>query len=436
MSNDSSIDFEDKANDAYVRYAPLAKRYYYTFDRPAVSKGGLPTALFIGNHSSGKSSLVNWIVGGESVQDTGVAPTDDGFTILQYGERDEDVAGPAALSRLAPEFRCLESFGPSFTNRLRLKVRARESLRDKILIDSPGMIDSAEGTVARDYDFSGVVRCFAKFCDLVFFLLDPEKPGTTGETVTVFSKCLTGMEYKLWVVLNKCDVLSSVNDFARVYGTTCWNLARILRTKDLPKIWTVYSGPEKESPSPGMSFLDFNRHRNELLAALRDMSARRADNVFASVRADFERLSLRMRLVNSVMARVRKVTATCCCYAVLASVAVGLSLGWALSTRLSSPWAYGALGFAGGALSLALLHLLCRMVRRSVRLHAADRLDRLYEELYRNRVTIGRHDDLAQRWEEIRVETAETIRKAPLCLPWFAERRRKELDRVIEAFRS
>ena len=72
--------FEKQLSKAYKRFAPLAQSYYYTFSRPSVTVGGTPTVIFLGNHSSGKSSLVNWILGAPTVQDTGVAPTDDGFT--------------------------------------------------------------------------------------------------------------------------------------------------------------------------------------------------------------------------------------------------------------------------------------------------------------------------------------------------------------------
>jgi hypothetical protein len=38
---------------------------------------------------------------------------------------------------------------------------------------------------------------------LVFF--DPDKPGTTGETMSVLLNSLSGMDHKLLIVLNKAD---------------------------------------------------------------------------------------------------------------------------------------------------------------------------------------------------------------------------------------
>ena len=211
-------DFESLAQKAYARFGELAKRYYYKFKRPVVTSGGVPCMLFLGNHSSGKSSMVNWLLGG-GVQDVGLAPTDDGFTVIMHGETEEDVCGPAAIARLPEEFDGLKLFGADFLQRLRVKVRDRDLLRSVTLIDSPGMIDSAAGTVNRSYDFEGVVRHLAELCDMVFFLLDPDKPGTTGESVTVFSRCLSGVEFKLRVLLNKCDAFSSLysNLFFKIY---------------------------------------------------------------------------------------------------------------------------------------------------------------------------------------------------------------------------
>lgn len=297
-------ELENRLDKAYRDFTPLARRYFYTFRRPSVTAGGVSSALFLGNHSSGKSSLVNWILGGEAVQDTGVAPTDDGFTVVLFGEVEEDVFGPAALARLPSEFQVLGDFGPAFLQHLRVKVRNREILRSVCLVDSPGMIDSAEGSATRDYDFAGAVRRFAGLCDLVFFLFDPEKPGTTGETVDVFSKCLRGAEFKLRVLLNKCDTFTGMYDFARAYGTLCWNLARVLRTKDLPKIFTTYSGPARTPTAGDLGFADFDRHRAEFLATLRDAASRRVDNVFAAAHGDFAGLSLRMCVVNHAARRL------------------------------------------------------------------------------------------------------------------------------------
>ena len=56
-----------------------------------------PTVLMIGNHSSGKSTFINRMMGLQ-VQETGVAPTDDGFTILERSEEHEQFEAGASAS--------------------------------------------------------------------------------------------------------------------------------------------------------------------------------------------------------------------------------------------------------------------------------------------------------------------------------------------------
>ena len=441
--------FEELLEKAYARYVPVAKRYWYTFRRPSVTVGGRPSALFLGNHSSGKSSLINWVLAGESVQDTGVAPTDDGFTFLLHGEQEEDVAGPAALSRLPEEFKALASFGPGFLQHLKVKVRNRDILKGVCLVDSPGMIDAASGTVSRDYDFPGVIRRLAGLCDMVFFLFDPEKPGTTGETVDVFATCLRGTEFKLRVLLNKCDAFTGTYDFARAYGTLCWNLARVLQTKDLPKILTTYSGPER-APGAGASvpLADFNAHRAEFLSLVRNAAARRKDNVFAAAHADFAGLSARMRVVDHVSRRIWKNRAAWAVLGTAACLGVGLvtlklvarSSGADLGTfdlKSATAWMSASLvTFALGCVSWVGALMSTFLIRRAL----AGKVDAIFAEECRSELAIGTHDDLRQVWDAVRAETADVVRSAPLALPWFGERRRKRLDadaaQILKAFES
>uniref|UniRef100_H3H9E0 Dynamin N-terminal domain-containing protein n=2 Tax=Phytophthora ramorum TaxID=164328 RepID=H3H9E0_PHYRM len=56
----------------------------------------LPFVFLLGNHSSGKSSFINYLLQ-RDVQSTGVAPTDDGFTIIAPGSEDLDQDGPALV---------------------------------------------------------------------------------------------------------------------------------------------------------------------------------------------------------------------------------------------------------------------------------------------------------------------------------------------------
>ena len=423
--------FQELAQKAYARFGKYAKAYHYSFSRSAVTKDAAPCMLFLGNHSSGKSSLINWLVGGEAVQDVGLAPTDDGFTILVFGETDEDICGPAAIARLPAEFAGLRDFGNTFLQHLRIKIRNRPLLKSVTLIDSPGMIDAAEKTVSRSYDFDGIVEFLAKLCDMVFFMLDPDKPGTTGETVNVLSKCLRGIDAKLMVLFNKCDTVASLYDFARVYGNVCWNLARVLKTKDLPKIWTIYSGEERNSGGTGISLADFNSQRSEFRKIVcDDAPARRRDNVLAQTQRDFLGLSIRMRIVNRFMRAIamRKALALLSGLVLAPVCYYGVS---ALLPRLfeAGPFASRILGAVFAVLVFAVAVFLSSKVKKAMCGKFADDIQREFEGEYKTQAKVGKHDDLMQIWSDIREETANVIRDALVGeLPVFGDFHRRRLD--------
>ncbi len=420
---------EERIQKAYGDEAKWAKWYHYTFSRPTVTVGGVPCVLFLGNHSSGKSSLVNWVLGNAAVQDTGVAPTDDGFTVILHGAAAEDVYGPAALARLPREFETLQTLGPMFLQHLRVKIRPYDVLRTLTLIDTPGMIDAASGTVSRDYDFHAAVRQFAERADTVFFLFDPEKPGTTGETLDVFARDLRGLEFKVRVLLNKCDQFSSLYDFARAYGTVCWNLARVLHTKDLPKIYTTYTGDAPATLPTGIDFTDITRHRAEFRAVLTNGAARRADAVRAAAFFDFMGLAIRMAVVNEAVRRLRLRACWTFVAGLLVAGAVGANIAFSLRAADGSfPWyAFAACALAGGA-ALFVAHILWHFMRGSLLEEFAARVDDLFAAVYRCETAVGSQDDLRQAWAAQRDETARVIRVAPLPSPWFAEHHRRHLE--------
>ena len=79
---------------------------------------------YLGNHSSGKSSFINYVLG-RAVQTAGVAPTDDCFTIIAPGPVDRDQDGPAAVTgQVDWGFASLRQFGPTLLHHTVLKVRA------------------------------------------------------------------------------------------------------------------------------------------------------------------------------------------------------------------------------------------------------------------------------------------------------------------------
>lgn len=56
----------------------------------------LPMVFLLGNHSSGKSSFINYVLKSK-IQECGVAPTDDKFTVIAGGDEDVDKDGNSLI---------------------------------------------------------------------------------------------------------------------------------------------------------------------------------------------------------------------------------------------------------------------------------------------------------------------------------------------------
>jgi ribosome biogenesis GTPase A len=233
----------------------------------------------LGNHSAGKSTLINSLLGIEE-QSTGVAPTDDGFTIIMRGDKDWTEDGPTAVANPRYGLGHLKTLGNGFVHRFKVKTRKlpESSLLpfDMMIVDTPGMIDAPSGTSTdapaagtasagtatgaasqassaaeldkvplavrqRGYDFLAATKWFAQRADIVLIMFDPANPGTTSETLSVLTQSLAGQEHKFLIVFNKVDVFDKVVDFARAYATLCWNLSKVIPLKDIPQIYTTFT---------------------------------------------------------------------------------------------------------------------------------------------------------------------------------------------------
>lgn len=292
----------------------------------------LPFVFLVGNHSSGKSSFINYVLG-RRVQTAGVAPTDDTFTVIAPGPTDVDQDGPAVIGDPDMGFSQLRQFGPSLVHHTQLKVRSGINTQNFMMVDSPGMIDSpvsaggmtssSDGAIMdRGYDFQGVVRWFAERADIVMLFFDPDKPGTTGETLSVLLHSLSGMDHKLLIVLNKADQFRKIHDFARAYGSLCWNLSKVIPRKDLPRIFTMCLPVSSQTqggaanspalvsgdqPQPiGQGLADLHQTRDDVVAEVMKAPKRRVDNVITHLNDSVHLLLMHARIIEEVRSQYRK----------------------------------------------------------------------------------------------------------------------------------
>ena len=410
---------------------PVGERFAFPRAPHAGEIGGPPMVLIIGNHSSGKSSFINHLLG-ESIQTTGLAPTDDAFTVLAYGEPGER-DGRAVVSDPDLPLEGLGHFGPTFLSHLRRRTRPIPLLRTVNLVDTPGMIDSARGDDSgRGYDFTAAVRWFAERCELVLMFFDPDKPGTTGETLEVFNTALGDMSHKLRVVMNKVDMFRSIEDFARAYGALCWNLAKVMARKDLPLVYTTYT-PIEDAARGRLPLEDFDRARRQLVDEISETPQRRADTMITRLAQHAHRLDLHARIVDAAAFDARGIRRAAYGWTTLAAL---VAFGGASATLLDDPIdpLRVAAACAGAA---ALTALAVALARRAVR-KGAERvigdLDSLFDRLYGRDLLVREHaEDLRQLWREIRGRTARTLKRlGPLSFPRLRRKARGRLRAVID----
>ncbi|SLN10149.1 GTPase Era [Roseivivax jejudonensis] len=398
-------DFADKIRAYYGDpLDPLSQQFM--FRRPPTI-GELrrpPQVLLLGNHSSGKSTFINYLLGSE-VQKTGVAPTDDSFTIITWGADRADRDGPAVVSNPDLPYEGLRHFGDQLVSHIRLKQRQADLLRTVTLIDSPGMIDEAKAEGGRGYDFPGAVRWFAERADLVIVFFDPDKPGTTGETLQVFKEALSGIDHKLLIVMNKMDQFQNLHDFARAYGALCWNLGKVTLRKDLPLIYNTFV-PIAGKPASKLPVDDFDEARRGLVEELRSAPTRRLDNLITQMQTFTERLRLHAFVIDGAARKFRRIRTQWRC-ALLGILVAASAASVATGMLIALP------GVLAVIMILTLVVELGILPRERKRLVA--RFDDVFERIYERELLMRDRDmDLRALWSQVHPHAREVAQKCGL----------------------
>jgi len=384
-----------------------------------------PLVMVVGNHSAGKSTFINKLLG-RQVQETGVAPTDDGFTVLQrHPKADEVEDGPTLLS--CPEnrpFKELQRFGQPFWGHFR---RKRLLLPEDTtmpyglqIIDTPGMIDMPVQSNnvmggGRGYNFLEVVRWFAKRADLILLLFDPDKPGTTGEALDVLTRALTGLDHKFVIILNKVDQLDSSVDFARAYGTLSWALSKVIPRKDIPMIYTMYNAGvahEPESKKHNLPLEAFQQKRQEVMAEVLRAKPRHWDNVITSTECTLRHLEMVATITAAVRNKARGKRLELQMWSLAALGVPGFAGGKLLRTWAGPKWALPAIGAAYAAVCGGVFWFFRDYCRQFEQLQIAN-LDDYFEEAYAWYFIHADAEDLRGRWAVVRPRVVSILRAAP-----------------------
>ncbi len=237
-----------------------------------------------------------------------------------------DRDGPTFVGDPDMGFTGLRTFGPQLVHHTRLKIRSNIGIKNFMLVDTPGMIDSPmvrdqfgaskHAVMDRGYDFESVCRWYSERADVILLFFDPDKPGTTGETLSILTNSLVGLEHKLLIILNKADQFRQIHDFARAYGSLCWNLSKVIQRKDLPRIFTmclpknfqIPTGENAEQTPLGKGLADLEETREEVVQQVLNAPKRRIDNEISRLTDAVSLLHMHLTVMEDLVKQYRAAT--------------------------------------------------------------------------------------------------------------------------------
>ena len=133
--------------------------------------------------------------------------------------------------------------------------------------------------------------------------------------MSILTNSLAGMDHKLHIILNKADQFRKIHDFARAYGSLCWNLSKVIQRKDLPRIYTMClptnfqakaSGDQsEEGRSLGQGLMDLEAAREEVVAEVLNAPKRRVDNEVSRLSDAVSVLQMHCQIIDDVSKRYR-----------------------------------------------------------------------------------------------------------------------------------
>jgi small GTP-binding protein len=170
--------------------------------------------VVVGEFNSGKSSLINALLGADVLPE-GVTPTTASINLLRYGPE----AGERPISNFVVE-----------------RTYPAEFLRDISIVDTPGT-----NAIIRRHE--ELTRNFVPRSDLVLFITSADRPFTESERG--FMDTIREWGKKIVLILNKIDLLQSQEELDRVLSFIEDNSVTLLGQK--PEIFPVSARIGKKS---------------------------------------------------------------------------------------------------------------------------------------------------------------------------------------------
>ena len=121
--------------------------------------------------------------------------------------------------------------------------------------------------------------------------------------------------HRIHTLYAQADQFRKMHDFARAYGSLCWNLSKVIPRKDLPRIYTMYLPvqyqrrdgkmmPEAthadEAPSLGQGLFDLEKSRDEVVNEVMKAPKRRIDNVITRLADSVHLVQMHAQILEAI----------------------------------------------------------------------------------------------------------------------------------------
>ncbi|XP_054161022.1 sarcalumenin-like [Oppia nitens] len=204
-----------------------------------------PKVLLLGGKSSGKTSLVNYLLGIDSSPmqlNTGLQTSYPHFSVLSYGDN---------YTRLSPTelsadhmFSSLQQFGQQFLDHyIEAHQMPIKLLQKMTIIDSPGLVDqiSKTGTLSQPGIDNDVYQWFIDRSDVIYIVIDVTQLQLSHQLKSLIEQ-LRGRDVRF--ILSKSDQLSH-SQMVTMIGQLLWILSPIMPSERAPQVYALTTVPQQ-----------------------------------------------------------------------------------------------------------------------------------------------------------------------------------------------
>ena len=261
-----------------------------------------PLVTFVGEFSTGKSSLINHILGiDESVfrLQTGLGATTDSYQLIITSNKTERGRVSQEII-LPPEFSFMNKFNEAVGNPSTGLIINTDKVKEIVILDTPGVVSGYGGRKK----FVQAIQSFVKYSSLVVFLFSAEKSEPFQETLSLYQTILSVKgNTKLETVLNKVASAASCIDLAHLYGQLVRHIVTArekngLLTAEFPKVKFIDFPVEGHNNTLGVDLCKLDS------VLLFDQINNLHDNYLQKIELDFQYnmklLLLQLKLIKAI----------------------------------------------------------------------------------------------------------------------------------------